>query len=145
MSSQTATNPFLRRVTVLLALTVPAAPAAAQVQVQVTAALPSIRFEVAPPLVVVREGVQVVPEYEEEVFHSGGWYWHRRHDVWYRTRDHRGGWVVVERRYVPVALVGEPPGKYKHWKAGKHMKMKDKEKHHKGKGKGHGKGHGKWK
>jgi hypothetical protein len=112
----------------------------AQVDVHVRLPLPSIRFEVAPPLVVVREGVQVVPDYPEEVFYQDSWYWHRSGTRWYRTRDHRGGWVLVERRYVPGMLVGIPAGKYKHHKhkAGKHHG------HGNGhaKGNGHGKGHG---
>jgi hypothetical protein len=86
-------------------------------QVNVYIATPTIRFEVAPPLVVVSPGVMVVPDYEEEVFFVNGWYWCRRGPYWYRARDHRGGWVVVERQYVPVTLVKTPPGHYKHYKA----------------------------
>ena len=94
---------------------VPLAPAQAQqVAVRVTFATP-------PPLVVVEPGIQVVPDYPEEVFFVDGWYWHRAGAVWYRTRDHRGGWVVVEPRYVPARLVRIPPGHYKHWKAEKRM------------------------
>ena len=44
---------------------------------------------------------------------GGKWYWHRYRDVWYRTRDHRGGWVVAQRQYVPVMLTRFPPGKYR--------------------------------
>jgi len=103
-------------VTVVLGVVViPGRPAHAQVRVEI--AVPTIRFEVAPPLVVVSPGVQVVPEYEEEVFFVDGWYWYRSGPYWYRTRDHRGGWVVVERRYVPATLVKIPPGHYKHYKA----------------------------
>jgi hypothetical protein len=90
---------------------VPLSPAhAQQATVRVTFATP-------PPLVVVEPGIQVVPDYGEEVFFVDGWYWHRGGSVWYRTRDHRGGWVVVEPRYVPVRLTRIPPGHYKHWKA----------------------------
>jgi hypothetical protein len=104
-------------VTVVLGVVViPGRPARAQVSVQIAVPAPAIRFEVAPPLVVVSPGVQVVPEYEEEVFFVDGWYWHRSGPYWYRTRDYRGGWVVVEQRYVPVALVRIPPGHYKHYK-----------------------------
>jgi hypothetical protein len=131
-------NAVLRWGALLIALALPAAPAAAQVQVRVTAALPAIRFEVAPPLVLVTEGVEVVPDHDQEVFYSRGWYWHCRDQVWYRMRDHRGGWAVVDRRYVPVALVGLPPGKYKHWRRGKPDKVKGKQ--HQGRGQGRGKG-----
>src|SRR5215472_2069595 len=132
-------------VTVVLGVgVIPGRPARAQVRVEI--AVPTIRFEVAPPLVVVSPGVQVVPEYEEEVFFVDGWYWYRTGPYWYRTRDHRGGWVVVERRYVPVALVKIPPGHYKHYKAkglppgqakkfereasaGRHFHQEDRERH----------------
>jgi hypothetical protein len=98
---------------------VPLAPAhAQQVAVRVTFATP-------PPLVVVEPGIQVVPDYDEEVFFVDGWYWHRASGVWYRTRDHRGGWVVVEPRYVPARLVRIPPGQYKHWKAEKRMEKEE--------------------
>jgi hypothetical protein len=105
----------MRSKTVVLAVGLGVLPSAseAQVEVRVRVPLPTIRFEVPPPLVVVSEGVQVVPEYREEVFAVDGWYWHRADGVWYRTRDHRGGWVVVQRDVVPVALVQIPPGKYK--------------------------------
>jgi hypothetical protein len=98
---------------VLLAALLPAA-AFAQVQIQIP--LPTIRFEAPPPLVVVTPGVQVVPDYDDEVFFSDGWYWVNRDDRWYRTRDHRGSWVVVERQYVPRSIVVLPRGKYRRWK-----------------------------
>ncbi len=91
--------------------------AVAQVNLQVQIGLPTIRFETAPVLVEVSPGVQVVPEYEQEVFFVDGWYWHRSGPNWYRTQDHRGGWVVVQRREVPPTLVRIPRGKYKHYKA----------------------------
>ena len=94
----------------LLASLVPT-PARAQAAVDVR-----IGFPTPPPLVVVRPGIQVVPDYDEEVFFTRGWYWLRRDERWYRTRDHRGGWVAVPRSVVPVALVREPPGHYKHWR-----------------------------
>lgn len=75
-----------------------------------------ISFSAPPPLVVVSPGVQVVPDYDEEVFFVDGWYWTRRDAVWYRTRDYRGGWVVVRSMSVPPALVRLPPGEYKHWR-----------------------------
>ena len=89
----------------------------AQVNVQVQIGAPAIRFETAPPLVEVSPGVQVVPDYDHEVFFVDGWYWYRSGPTWYRTRDHRGGWVVVHRREVPRGLVRIPPGRYKHYRA----------------------------
>jgi hypothetical protein len=120
------------------AVSLPAmASAGGVMDVSVQIPLPTIRFETRPPLVVVREGVQVVPDYPEEVYYRDGSYWHRSAGRWYRTRDHRGGWVLVEQRRVPVMLVGIPEGKYKHHK----------HKHHKHKGgNGHAvRGHGKHK
>jgi hypothetical protein len=141
----------------VLALWLSPALASAQVEVRARVTLPSIRFEVAPPLVEVSEGVQVVPDYDEEVFYTDGWYWCRMNGGWYRTRNHRGGWVVVEPRYVPVALVRIPPGKYRHHKGGKtyvrnaqggvtEVKVKEKHGYTEVKVKNKGpKGHGRWK
>ena len=74
---------------------------------------------VLPRLVVVSPGVQVVPEQREEVFFHDGYYWARRDAYWYRTRDHRGGWVLVPANHVPPRLVALPPGRYRNWKAEK--------------------------
>ena len=103
----------------LAALTVAAAPAWAQGVTVVVPPPPAIHFEQPPPVVEINPGVQVVEDQDEEVFVVDGWYWTRRGDHWFRTRDHRGGWVVAEPRVVPVTLVRMPPGKYKHWKHNK--------------------------
>jgi hypothetical protein len=92
-------------------------PAWAQVHVDINVPLPSVRFEAAPPLVVVEPGIQVVPQQEEEVFFTDGYYWTRRDGRWFRSRDHRGGWAVMEERRVPPGLARMPPGKYRHWRA----------------------------
>jgi hypothetical protein len=79
---------------------------------------PTVRFEAPPPMVVVQPGVQVVEDYDEEVFFTGGWYWHRGpNGWWYRTHSYRGGWVAVPPRHVPGMLVRLPPGHYRHWRA----------------------------
>lgn len=124
---------------------------------------------VLPPMVVVQPGVQVVPECEHEVFYTGGYYWVREDGYWYRSRNHRGGWVAAPPRAVPAALVRVPPGHYKHWKPekrDKHFRADrggydrpapaprpagydrggwggDDRGHDHGHGNGHGKGHGK--
>jgi hypothetical protein len=112
----------------LLALSLLASPARAQVQVQITMGLPVV----LPPMVVVQPGVQVVTELDEEVYFVNGWYWVRRGPNWYRTHDHRGHWVWVEQGRVPVALVRIPPGQYRHirheeWKRMEHER-KEREK-----------------
>lgn len=84
-------------------------------QVQVRVTVPTVRFEVAPPVVEVQPGVMVVRDYDEEVFLVDGRYWmHTRDGRWYRASDYRGGWVVVEPRVVPAPIVRLPPGRYKH-------------------------------
>jgi hypothetical protein len=94
-------------------------PSLAFAQVQVDIALPQIHFDVTPPLVQVSTGVQVVENYSEEVYFVDGFYWVRRDGRWFKSADHRGSWVVVEQKIVPVTIVQLPPGKYKHWKGKK--------------------------
>jgi hypothetical protein len=78
-----------------------------------------ISFAAPPPLVVVSPGIQVVPDYDHEVFVVEGIYWSRVGTVWYQSPDYRGGWVVVEAPRVPATLVKIPPGHYKRWKGPK--------------------------
>ena len=93
--------------------------ASAQVfEAHIGVSVPAIQFDVEPPLVVVSPGVYVVEDYDQEVFFTDGWYWSRRGDVWYRTRDHRGGWVAAPPRYVPATIVRLPPGHYRHFRSG---------------------------
>jgi hypothetical protein len=85
----------------------------------------------------------------------------RRDDYWYRSRNHRGGWVVVPGRQVPPRLVSMPPGRYRNWKAEKEERKAERkaerraEKRHDRRerererddrgddhGHGHGRGHG---
>jgi hypothetical protein len=87
-----------------------AAPARAQVGVRIELGLP-----VAPPLVVVQPGIQVVEGFREEVFFHRGWYWCRRPDGWYRSRSPRERFEWIEGRRVPGALVGLPVGHYRNW------------------------------
>jgi hypothetical protein len=105
----------------------PEAGARAQVHVQVTAPSvtvtpptvvvpppPSVTFAAPPPLVVVQPGVQVVPDYDEEVYFVDNVYWVRRGRFWYRSNDYHGGWVAVQGP-APRALVRIKPGKYRRW------------------------------
>ena len=75
-----------------------------------------MNLPVAPPLVVVRPGVQVVEDWDDEVFFTRGFYWVRRGPRWYRSRRADVPFVLVERRHVPVVIDREPPGRYRHWK-----------------------------
>jgi len=94
---------------ILMAWSLLAQPAGAQVQVQMTMHLPVV----LPPMVVVQPGVRVVSELDEEVYFVDGWYWVRRGPHWYRTHDHRGLWVWVVPARVPATLVRIPPGRYR--------------------------------
>jgi hypothetical protein len=103
----------------LICLAAALAPLIANAQIQVVIPLPVIRFEAPPPLVVVQPGVQVVEDYDDEVYFVDNWYWVRRDDHWFRARDHRGGWVVVERNVVPATIISVPRGKYRKYKVTK--------------------------
>jgi hypothetical protein len=62
--------------------------------------VPALRFEVAPALVELEPGVQVVAG-SPDVFVAEGWYWHRSGGRWFRAQDHRGRWVPIEAKFVP--------------------------------------------
>lgn len=109
--------------TLLVSLGLLASVASAQVVVQLP--VPQIVFPAPPPVVVVQPGVQVVEDYDEEVFFVDNVYWVKRGPHWYRARDHRGGWVRVDAP--PGALVRITPGRYRHYRGPKgpppgHMK-----------------------
>ena len=98
----------------LAAMLCTASSAFAQIRVEI--GLPTITFPAPPHLVFAEPGVQVVEDYDEEVFFADDYYWHRRGNEWFRTRRHDGGWDTVEPRLVPRAIVAVPVGKYRHWK-----------------------------
>ena len=99
----------------LLTAVVVLGSSAAMAQVSIDVSMPSIHFEVRPPLVVVEPGVQVVEDCDDEVYYVNEYYYVRKGPNWFRTRDHRGHWVRVEERYVPVRVVRAPPGKYRRY------------------------------
>lgn len=125
----------MQRLLLLTVLFLLAPAARAQVSVNVQIGVPTIRFAAPPAVVVVSPGIQVVPDYDDEVFFVGGAYWCQRSGHWYRAHDHRGGWAVVHAKHVPSGLVKLPPGKYKRFKGGKG--------HGNGNSQGHGNGHAK--
>ena len=102
----------MKRLTLAVAVLV-AGSALAQIRIDVQ--LPSIFFPTPPALVVVEPGIQVVSDYDEEVFYVDNFYWHRRGDYWYRTNAHNGAWVQVEPRYVPQRLFFYEPGHFRRW------------------------------
>lgn len=135
-----------------LALLLPTA-ASAQVEIRLGVPLPP-----TVQMVVVSPGVQVIEDYDEEVFFSDGYYWTRRDERWYRARSPRAAFVPVRPRYVPASLVGLPPRSYRYYRREpprhehyKHKEWKsDKHRGDHGRGhdrddrddRGHGHGHG---
>src|SRR6266545_2330008 len=106
--------------TIVLALLLPVQPQVSfGVGVGVEVAVPVVRFEVEPPLVVVSPGVMVVSDCDSEVFFADGFYWTASHGGWYRTRNYRGGWVSVSRRHVPGRIARVRPGSYRHFRGGR--------------------------
>ncbi len=101
----------LTRAAALVAVLAAPALARAQASAQLRLDLPVV----LPQLVVVSPGVQVVPDVEEEVFFSGGWYWVRQDGGWYRSHSPRRGWMFVQPERVPRRLVNLPPGQYRRW------------------------------
>ena len=100
-----------------------------------------LSLPVRPALVVVQPGVQVVPDYEEEVFYASGGYWLRRGPTWFRAPRPSVAFALVPSARVPIVLAKlPPPGHYKRWKQVPpgHAKAQGR-----GHGKGHGNGHGK--
>ena len=116
-----------------------ALPAPAQVDVQIRLGLAA-----APPLVVVQPGIQVVENYEDEVFFHSGWYWVRRPPYWYRARAPRAAFVLVEPRHVPAPLVRLPPGQYRHWRAEARHEHREREKDERKRAKAARKAHKEW-
>jgi hypothetical protein len=47
---------------------------------------------VAPDLVYVSPGVQVIADYDEPIFYADGFYWRETGGVWYRSSYHTHGW-----------------------------------------------------
>src|SRR3954469_20814060 len=129
----------MKRLGLPFALALSLSPLAARAQaVRIQIALPA-----APPLVVVQPGVQVVADQDEEVFYSNGWYWVQRDGYWYRAHNPRSGFLFVERRHVPVAVVRLPPGHYRHWRREEARKERKEWREHERRGgrKEHGRDH----
>lgn len=131
---------MMKTVIVAAALWSTAALAQVQVQVNVNFPLPKVTFTAPPPLVVVEPGIQVVPDYDDEVYYVNEWYWVRNEGRWFRMKGHGGKWVFVEDAMVPRVLAAVPVGKYKKFKGGKPFVPPGHEKKEHGKDKGKGKG-----
>lgn len=97
---------------------------------------PGVAFVAPPPLVVIQPGIQVVEDSPDEVFFTGGYYWHRSNGRWFRNHAHNGPWVVVEDRVVPRPLFAYRPGSYRHYKAMKREMREERKEHHHNRGRG---------
>jgi hypothetical protein len=90
---------------------------------------PAIHFVAPPPLVIVRPGIRVVADADQEIFFTNGWYWQCGSDgTWWRTRHHRGRWVVASPRVVPGGLSHMPRGHYRHYHP--HGSVRIEKRHH---------------
>ena len=94
----------------LLVVLIAVAGSIAGVNVTVTA--PSIVFHRAPGVVVVEKDIQVVPDFDHEVFLFSGVYWTFWDGHWYRLPKWNGRWVRVAPGAVPSRIVAIPRGKY---------------------------------
>lgn len=93
---------FLGTIILSLAVTLPVSTPA-EIDINISIPLPHahrdipmpplIHFAEPPRLVVVPETyVYVVPDVEEEIFYSDGWWWRPWEGRWYRSRQHNSGW-----------------------------------------------------
>jgi hypothetical protein len=84
-------------------------PTMARVDVSVGISLPPIVFA-APPALIVLPGtyVYVVPDYDEDIFFYGGWWWRPWEGRWYRSHYYNRGWSYY--RNVPSFYFDVDPG-----------------------------------
>ena len=84
-------------------------PARAEVNVNINLGPPPIVVS-EPPAVVMIPGSQVhfVPDPNIDVFFYNGYWWSPRGEQWYRAREYRGPWKMIELRRVPPAVVYMP-------------------------------------
>ena len=86
-------------------------PARAEVSVGININLgPPPIVVAAPPAVVMIPQTQVyfVPDPQIDVFFYGGYWWAPRGEQWYRAREYKGPWGVIEQRKVPRAVIYVP-------------------------------------
>lgn len=99
-----------------------AGPARAEVSVNINLGPPPIVVAEPPEVVVIPESrVYFVPDPRVDVFFFNGYWWSPRGDRWYRSRAYNGPWGVIERRYVPRAVMYVPPDYRDRWGRDRHV------------------------
>lgn len=70
-------------------------------------------------LVELQPGLQVIPDFDLEVFFTGGAYWLRSDGAWYTTRRPAASstFTAAEPRAVPAALASLPEGSHLYYRA----------------------------
>lgn len=93
----------------LAALALAASPSPTLAQEELRVALPESH-----DLVELQPGLQVIPEFDLEVFFTGNAYWLRADGAWYQARRPAAAatFVLVEPRSVPAALAKLPAGSH---------------------------------
>jgi len=61
-----------------------------------------------PRLVYVSAGVQVIEDYHEPIFYSSNMYWRYDGGVWYQSRYHTTGWILVRNPPVAILRIDRP-------------------------------------
>lgn len=102
-----------------------ARPAVARLRVNLNLNLPVL----LPPAIEVHPGIQVVQDLDEEIFRARGFYWVRRNNRWYRSRDHRGHWESVRYRRVPRRMKSFKPGQYRRYRHDQRKRSNDRSRH----------------
>jgi hypothetical protein len=69
---------------------------------------------VAPDLVYVSPGVQVIADYDEPVFYADNFYWRQSGGVWYRSSYHTGGWIYASPPRTVLSI--NNPYNYRHYR-----------------------------
>lgn len=100
-------------VVVLAGLALGAGPAVSHAAEDLRVALPQTH-----ELVELQPGVQVIPEFDLEVFFTGGAYWLRTDGAWYTARRAAASatFTPVDARNVPAALARLPVGSHLHFR-----------------------------
>ncbi|MBI5419084.1 MAG: hypothetical protein HZA60_03250, partial [Deltaproteobacteria bacterium] len=96
---------------ILAALLLPcaAAPALAEVSVNINIGPPAVVVHEPPEVIVIPHTmVYYAPAVEVDLLFHNGYWWTSHEGRWFRSRAYKGPWVVVGPRYVPVEIVRLP-------------------------------------